>query len=114
MEVITPQEAVTKPEMVMSNEPLRPAHESNYLRLQGYLGVDNPDSAQKDKLNYIYDNIASTEDTEAALLWKINQLESRIGVPPLGVSRVDHIMGFLKLHSQMQTLQAQLADIYGK
>lgn len=114
MDVLTPQEPTSKPEFQMSNEPLRPAHDSNYIRLQGYLGVDNLDSTQKDKLNYIYNSITDGDETEAALLWKLSMIENKIGTPPLGVNRVDHLIGFLKLSAQLDTLQAQLMDIYGK
>lgn len=114
MDIITPEQ----PNEIIDREQHAPSLNTQespmFAQIQSFFGITNADSTQRQMLNEIYEALRTDDNTEAGMLWKIKQVESRIGLPPLGVNRVTHLHGFLKLQRQLNTLEAQLADIYGR
>ena len=45
------------------------------------------------------------------LLWEIKSLENRIGTPPLGMSRLQHVYNFMRINSQITSLERE-RDLY--
>ncbi len=111
IEPVQPKEAVdtdsSAPSLTSQESPM-------FAQIQGLFGITQADSTERQMLNEVYDALRTEDNTEAGMLWKISQLESRIGLPPLGVNRLTHLHGFIKLQRQLNTLEAQLSDIYGR
>lgn len=113
MDVIEP----AQPKEPVNTDPNAPALISQespmFAQIQGLFGITQADSNQRHMLNEVYEALRTDDNTEAGMLWKISQIENRIGLPPLGVNRLTHLHGFLSLQQKLNTLEAQLQDIYG-
>jgi hypothetical protein len=76
-----------------------------YLQLKGFFGVE---TGNQDTIRQIYDFIDGGRNLDiASIMWEIKNLESRIGVPPLGMSRLQHLTNYIKIESQIRSLQKQ-------
>ena len=114
MDIIEPVEQKEKSNVERNPESLSTPESPMFAQIQSIFGISSADSTEKTMLNDIYEALRTDDNTEAGMLWKITQIEQRIGLPPLGVNRLAHLHGFLKLQKQMNTLESQLQQIYGQ
>ena len=88
-----------------------PAPDTLPTPLQGFLGVDRPTTEESQKLKEVWDFIEG--DSEADRLYKIQQLENRLGSPSLGQSRLDLVYEYAKLTKQITTLEKMRDGLQG-
>lgn len=77
---------------------------SPYFHLNPAYDIATP---EREKLNFIYNwsvkNIESQNKTDIKLF--LTRIESKLGAPPMGVSRLQHIYNYAKLHNYYQQLK---------
>jgi hypothetical protein len=79
------------------------------LQLSGYFGTHFEDmkGTEKNMLNTVLDWVGPETQDHVDVLWKVKSLENRLGVPPLGQSRLFHLYQFIKLENASQDLDRQ-------
>ena len=113
MEVIKPVEVESKPEYNNPEATEGSTPSVAKIKLESFFGLHNPNQIEADSLSEIVRILDGDNKDPIDFLWEIKQIESRIGTPPLGVSRIQHLRNFISIHSQMNRLQKQL-DVYGQ
>ena len=112
MDVIKPADPQERPDHTPAAEPQGNVPSVAKMRLGEYLGINAP-SEQQDKM---MDEMVRVLDGDAHdpidFLWQLKQLENRIGTPPLGVTRMQHLYNFVKLNAQMSNIRKEM-EIYG-
>lgn len=111
MEIIEPNTAPEqKPDTPAPTSLQDQAADIEMMKLERYFGLANPSSEEAKFLNelrHIYQNPDIVE-----MLWEIKQTENRIGTPPLGMSRLQHLYNFSKINHQIKQLERE-RDLYG-
>lgn len=102
-------EDITAAPKVSPGSPSQDYTEDNIRPIAGLLGLDVHAVADADgnALQKIYDYVRgdNAEMTELELLSKIRGLEQRLGLASLGERRVDKIYRYVKLQSQIESLE---------
>lgn len=114
MDIIEPVEQKEIPDTPTPDTNLLPSESPMFASIQGLFGIQSPSSQEKDMLNTIYEALRTDDNTEASMLWKIKQVESRIGLPPIGVSRLTHLFNYIRMSSHLAKAQAQFNQSYGQ
>lgn len=113
MDVITPQEPrVESPEHAAPADPQGAVPSVAKMKLQDYLGIIKPSQSEEQTLSEIVRVLDGDAKDPIDFLWELKQLENRIGTPPLGVSRIQHLHTFVKLSSQMNRIRKEM-EVYG-
>ena len=79
--------------------------------LQGYLNIDRPTTEEAQQLKEIWDFIDG--EGEADKLYRIQQLENRLGSPALGQTRLDKLYEYAKITRQIDTLEKMRDGLQG-
>lgn len=81
-------------------------------QLAGYFSINNPSGTDAEQIAEIGRILGFSMENPAQLLWQMRNLESRIGAPQLGMSRLQHVYNYIKLDSQIRDLE-NLRASYG-
>lgn len=106
METLVNKPIVQRDEAATPDDLTGRAEDLTFLQLKDFFGVEGTDSRET-----ILD-IARLVDGGKGLdivdiMWEIKNLEGRIGAPPLGMSRLQHLYNFVKIDSQISKLRKQ-------
>ena len=113
MDIIEPvAPPAPKPERSNPSEPQGNVPSVARIKAQEFFGVQTPNQVESDILNDMVRLLDGDNKDPIDFLWEIKNLENRIGTPPLGVSRMQHIHNFVKLNSQINKLERE-RDLYG-
>jgi len=110
MDIITP--AAPEPEVTVDvTRDERSANSGvnvaiNQLQVQSYFGIQEGTEEQKVLVDLM--RILNGESKEIGdLLWEIKSLESRLGTPPLGMSRLRHLFNYVKVNTELKKLEKE-------
>ena len=99
------------PDAPIATEQTGMSGDIHAVKLQGFFGIANPDTAESTNLSEITRMLDGNSKDAVDFLWEIKNVENRIGTPPLGVSRRQHIFNFIKINSQIKGLEKE-RDLY--
>lgn len=79
--------------------------ELNVAALKSYFSIDNPTSSEVEKLNKVYELVSGEEvhDMTSVLLF-LRDTENKLGMAPLGTSRLSHLLQYLTVQAQIQKM----------
>lgn len=100
----TPEVAPITQETSTPDEMTGKLAEISRIQLQGFFGLNDATPAESKMLSEIT-NMIGKQDAE--LLWEIRNIENRIGVPPIGMSRLQHVYNFFTISNQIKKLESQ-------
>jgi hypothetical protein len=87
--------------------------DTNTIALQGYFG-GTPSVEEKDQLGFIYKFFeANGARSMPDILLSIKQIESKLGVVPMGESRVTQVFKYLKIQQDIAKLSQLRDSMYG-
>lgn len=113
MDVIEPISApAPKPEHSNPTEPQGDVPSVAKIKAQEFFGIHNPNQVEADIMHELVRIMDGDNKDPIDFLWDIKQVENRIGTPPLGVSRIQHLYNYVKLNAQIHKLE-QERDLYG-
>ncbi len=98
-----------RPDNLAASELAGKSFDITEMKMKGYFGANNPTTEESKFLSEIARNLGTGDDVD--LLWEIKNLENRIGTPPLGMSRLQHVYNFMRINSQIQGLERE-RDLY--
>ena len=101
------KEVVDAPERA---EHVGSANDLTDVRLSGFFNIDNPSNTEKQIITDLGCIFEGTDPAE--MLLNLRNVENRIGYPQAGVSRLQHVYNFVKLNSQINSLERE-RDQYG-
>ena len=108
MDILEPvTHAEPTPNVPVASEQTGMAGDIHAVQLQGFFGIANPDTAESTNLSEITRMLEGNSKDAVDFLWEIKNVENRIGTPPLGVSRLQHIFNFIKIDSQIKGLEKE-------
>lgn len=70
---------------------------TEYPQLKDYFNVDSPSDAQKEKFAEIWEFFSEDSKTIGDLMYKMRQLENRLGSPALGETRMQKMYNYIKI-----------------
>ena len=73
-----------------------------YPALKDYFNVDDVTDAQRVKFETIWNYFADEAKGVGDLLYKLRQLENRLGSPAIGESRLSKLHGYVKISAQIK------------
>lgn len=73
-----------------------------YPALKDYFNVDEVTDGQRDKFKVIWDHFSEESDSVGDLMYKMRQLENRLGSPAIGESRLTKMYNYAKISSQIK------------
>ena len=78
--------------------------DNSYMSIAGFLSADI--HTDKDKLTEIYQwaRNESNSDDKGEILWTLKGLESKLGIPKTGQSRVRQLLNWVRLDRSVQSL----------
>jgi hypothetical protein len=79
----------------------------DYPQLIDYFNVDSPTNAQREKMATIFDYFADESKTIGELLYNMRILESRLGSPALGESRLQKMYNYIRITSDIKDKEKQ-------
>ena len=92
-------------DVVNSDEVLVSEVNLNTLALKGYFGIENPTPAEEEKLNKLYELVTGDNVHEMSqVLLYLRQTENKLGIAPLGVARLDHVLNYLSVLGKVSEL----------
>lgn len=102
-------DGITVETKVQSAAPSHSFSKDETTSLAGYLGLSSVSEQDKASLQRIVDfyKEETKELTDADLLFKVRQLESRLGSPSLGERRVDKLYAYVKTQGQITRLEKE-------
>jgi len=84
----------------------------NFLALKGYFGKENISAKEEDQLNTIYDLVTGGDMREmGGVLLFLRSVENKLGVAPLGESRISQVYNYLTVLGSIQDLTAEKAAL---
>ena len=110
IEPIAPVEA--RPDNAIATENTGASGNINDTQLQGFFGIQTPNNGEQKTLDEITRLLDGNSMDSVDFLWTIKNTENRIGTPPLGTSRLQHVYNFIKINSQIVDLERE-RDLYG-
>lgn len=81
-------------------------------QLTGYFELHSPNQEETNMISDLSQMLGFNIDDPTEMLWKVRNIENRIGAPKIGTSRLQHLYNFVKLDSHIKGLEAQ-RDAYG-
>lgn len=90
---------------LVDGESIFPQKDTNVLALKGYFGIEHPTTAQEQKLVQLYELVTGGElhDMAQVLLF-LRHTENKLGMTPLGTSRLDHVFQYLNIVGKIQDM----------
>lgn len=73
-----------------------------YPALKDYFNVDDVTDAQRDKFKVIWDHFSDEATSVGDLMYKLRQLENRLGGPAIGESRLTKLYSYVKISAQIK------------
>ena len=107
---IAPQEA--RPDNAEASILTGQGGDIHAMKLEGYFGIQNPSGVEAKALGEITRLLDGNALDVVDFLWEIKHTENRIGTPPFGVSRLQHVYNFISINSQINKLERE-RDLYG-
>lgn len=77
--------------------------EVSKIQLQGFFGLSDMTPSESKMLSEMSTLLDNKQDAD--LLWEIRNIENRIGTPPLGMSRLQHVFNYLNIQRQITQLE---------
>lgn len=109
---------VTENPVVPSDTPVKDGVSGNvtvpYPALKDYFGVDDVSDAQKAKFETIWKHFSDEADSVGDLMYKLRQLENRLGSPAIGESRLTRIYSYVKISAQIKDAEKQRDSLLRK
>jgi hypothetical protein len=90
--------------------------EIEHYRLFRFFDFDGNDDKKNDRIKGIYQwakQNASSDDM-FDIMRTLTDLDRKIGIPDLGVSRVDHFWNFVNIENEIKRLEQERIQRYGK
>ena len=86
-----------------------------HLAIASRFNIDTPTQEEENKLSEIWAHAQGKAGTENIqdIIWEIINLESTLGAPRLGESRLDKMYKYAKLRRQEAQIQADLRNVSG-
>jgi hypothetical protein len=86
------------------------------ISLYNFFDIDlgHADDTQKSRLKDIYDWAMSENKTLGDGMLRIRSLETRLGQPPIGMSRINKLWNFIKIEHQMSDLRKRQEALENK
>ena len=109
MDTLEPRETKEVVDAPAQSEHVGSSTDTLDLKLSGYFNIPYPTGSEKQILAEMKQIFGGGDETE--VLWNIKNVENRVGNPPVGTSRLQHVYNFAKLNSQIGELEKQ-RDIY--
>lgn len=111
--VVTELEKTVEPSTTQANADTPETFDSTPLREFFYgKNTDLTDNEIED-LNIIWGYYSMESNGPGETLGKIRDMERSLSIPPQGVSRVQHILGYVRLMQNEQDLQKAKSAYYG-
>jgi hypothetical protein len=85
-----------------------------YPALKDYFNVDEVTDGQKDKFEVIWKYFGDEADGVGDLLYKMRQLENRLGSPAIGESRLTKMYNYVKISAQIKDAEKQRDSLLRK
>ena len=79
------------------------------MKLDGYFGIQSPTTQDDKSLSEIVRILDGDKIDPVDFLWQLKSIEDRIGTPPLGVSRLQHVYNFIRIGAQIGELRKEQA-----
>lgn len=90
------------------NNIVNSSQDLNFISLQGFLGINNPTTEEKDGMNYIIEFFSQNGAKNMSdILLSIKGIENRLGITPIGQSRISALKNYLKISSTIAELKRQ-------
>lgn len=102
------------PEAPQSVSPVAEARgDIAHLAIANRFNIDTPDKQEEGKLSEIWAFAKAQSKSEDIqdVIWEVMHLESMLGSPRLGESRLDRIYKYCKLRRQEAQIQQELKDV---
>jgi hypothetical protein len=109
---VTVEDIPNKPSNV-SAEPASVPNEVSHLSLKSRFNIDLPTKHEDKQLAEVWKyarNIAKSEDMQD-IIWEVIHLESVLGAPRLGETRLNKLYTYIKLKRQEQQIQEELKNV---
>lgn len=94
----------------MANKPVEDGRlgiKIDYPQLTDYFNLDTTTDAQREKIATIFDYFADESKTIGDLLYNMRILESRLGSPALGESRLQKMYNYIKITKSIKDQEKQ-------
>lgn len=75
------------------------------VQLKGFFGLNDATPTEAKMLDELSVILSGKQDAD--LLWEVRNIESRIGTPPLGMSRIQHVYNYLSIQNQIKQLESK-------
>ena len=79
----------------------------DYPQLIDYFNLESPTNAQREKLATIFDHFSDESKTIGELLYNMRILESRLGSPALGESRLQKMYNYVRITGDIKDKEQQ-------
>jgi hypothetical protein len=85
-----------------------------YPALKDYFNVESVTDAQKAKFEVIWNHFSDEADSVGDLMYKLRQLENRLGSPAIGESRLTRLYSYVKISAQIKDSEKQRDSLLRK
>jgi hypothetical protein len=101
----TPEAVNVIPDGMTPEELAGKLAEVSKIQIQGFFGLNDLSPAESKMLSEMSTLFNGKQDAD--LLWEIRNIENRIGTPPLGMSRLQHVYNYLNIQKQITQLESK-------
>lgn len=111
MDILTPQTTETVIDSVNPMGALT-SHDLQLIPLKNFLDIDHPSTEDSSRLDWIY-KFFQDQNTHSVtdMFLNIRHIESKLGMAPVGETRLSRLYNYLKLTKQLSELE-QLRNSY--
>ena len=99
----TPEVVTIVPDGMTPDELSGKLAEVSKIQIQSFFGLTEMSPAEGKMLSELTTLLDGKQDAD--LLWEIRNIENRIGTPPLGMSRLQHVYNYLTIQKQITQLE---------
>lgn len=97
------QESLPSTDVPAPDELAGKLAEISKIQIQSFFGINEMSPAESKMLSEMSTLMEGKQDAD--LLWEIRNIENRIGTPPLGMSRLQHVYNYLTIQRQINQLE---------
>lgn len=101
----TPEVVAVVPDGMTPDELSGKLAEVSKIQIQSFFGLTEMSPAESKMLSEMSTLLDGKQDAD--LLWEIRNIENRIGTPPLGMSRLQHVYNYLTIQKQITQLESK-------
>jgi hypothetical protein len=106
MDIKTPEPQRDEAETVKSDDAV--FSDLNMQSLKGFFGVDEPSTSEQKMLADIYRYVSGDSGTDmASILSYLHGLKGKLGITPIGVTRIQHTYQYLKVLAGIRELEEE-------